>query len=240
VGYLPEHHRLPRYLTGAQVLDYFAALCRVDRATRRRRTSELLDIVGMSDWGDKRVGTYSKGMQQRIGLAQALINDPELIILDEPTDGVDPVGRRDIREVLRVLKDQGKTIFINSHLLSELEMVCQRVAILDHGEILKQGTVAELTADSQRYEIVVQAAPLAWFAEIARAQALQLADGRTQLTLPAMTAADVQPIIDRLRRDGVVIESVKHVRESLEDLFMRAIGDSESNTPFVPAEVINT
>jgi len=239
VGYLPEHHRLPGYLTGAQVLDYFGALSRVNRATRRRRTSELLDIVGMSDWGDKRIGTYSKGMQQRIGLAQALVNDPELIILDEPTDGVDPVGRRDIREVLRTLQGQGKTVFINSHLLSELEMVCQRVAILDHGEILKQGTVAELTADSQRYEIVIQAAPLAWFEDIARAQAQQLEGGRTQLTLPAMTASDLQPIIDRLRRDDVVIESVQHVRESLEDLFMRAIGDSEGDTPFVPADVIS-
>jgi ABC-2 type transport system ATP-binding protein len=235
VGYLPENHRLPHYLTGAQALDYFAALSGVDRTTRRRRTAELLETVSMSDWGNKRVGTYSKGMQQRIGLAQALMNDPELIILDEPSDGVDPVGRRDIREVLRMLQNQGKTIFINSHLLSELEMVCQRVAILDHGKILKQGTIDELTDESLRYEIVIQAAPPGWFAEVARAQSQQLEDGRSQLKLPAAAAADVQPIIDRLRQDGIVIESVQHVRESLEDLFMRSVVDTE----IVQAELID-
>ena len=114
-------------------------------------------------------------------------------------------------------------------------MVCQRVAILDQGKILKQGTIAELTDESLRYEIMIQAAPPGWFAEVARAQSLQLADGRSQLKLPAAAAADVQPIIDRLRQDGIVIESVQHVRESLEDLFMRSVGDTE----IVRAELID-
>src|SRR5215213_10129516 len=100
VGYLPENHRFPRYLTGRQILDLFGALAKVDRPTRKRRAAELLDVVGMTAAADRKISTYSKGMAQRIGLAQALVNDPELILLDEPTDGVDPVGRRDIRDVL--------------------------------------------------------------------------------------------------------------------------------------------
>ena len=136
VGYLPEHHRMPRYLSGAQILDFYGSLCGVPRETRRSRAARLLELVGMSDWAKKKISSYSKGMQQRIGLAQALMNDPELIVLDEPTDGVDPIGRREIRDVLVDLRRQGKTIFLNSHLLSELEMVCDRVAILVQGEVV--------------------------------------------------------------------------------------------------------
>src|SRR5436190_3963271 len=127
VGYLPEHHRFPEYLTGAQVLDFYGALAKVPRKERRQRSAKLLDMVGMTAWGTKRVRGYSKGMRQRVGIAQALMNDPDLVVLDEPTDGVDPVGRRDIRAICSQLRDEGRTVFINSHLLSELEMVCDRV-----------------------------------------------------------------------------------------------------------------
>jgi len=153
VGYLPEHHRFPEYLTGRQVVDHFGALAGVPRRDRAARIPGLLDLVGMGQWGGKRVRQYSKGMRQRIGIAQALVNNPDLVLLDEPTDGVDPVGRRDIREILLRLKSEGKTVFVNSHLLSELEMVCDRVAILVQGLVSAQGTLDELTKDQQRYEI---------------------------------------------------------------------------------------
>jgi ABC-2 type transport system ATP-binding protein len=153
VGYLPEHHQFAGYLTGAQVVDFYGAMTGVPRRQRRKRTGELLDLVGMTAWATKRVRGYSKGMRQRIGIAQALVNDPELVMLDEPTDGVDPVGRRDIRAILTRLRDEGKTVFLNSHLLSELEMVCDRVAILVQGVVSAQGTIDELTRDKQRYEI---------------------------------------------------------------------------------------
>ncbi len=156
VGYLPENHRFPLYLTGRQALEYYAALAKVDRRTRRRRATELLELVGMKDWARAKVGTYSKGMQQRIGLAQALMNDPELIVLDEPTDGLDPVGRRETRELLLRLRNQGKTVFLNSHLLGEVERVCDRVAILVGGEVVRQGTVEDLTARGRHYEIELQ------------------------------------------------------------------------------------
>ncbi|MCK6476890.1 MAG: ABC transporter ATP-binding protein [Phycisphaerales bacterium] len=132
VGYLPEHHRFPEYLTGRQVIEFYGAMAEVPRRERRRRSVELLELVGMKEWGDTKVKGYSKGMRQRVGIAQALVNDPELVVLDEPTDGVDPVGRRDIRAILSRLREQGRTVFLNSHLLSELEMVCDRVAILVH------------------------------------------------------------------------------------------------------------
>src|SRR3954470_7311203 len=123
VGYLPEQHRFPKYLTGRQTLEFFGALAKVDRPTARKRAGELLATVGMSDWADKKIATYSKGMMQRIGIGQALMSNPDLVVLDEPTDGVDPVGRRDIRDVLGRLREQGKTVFVNSHLLQELEMI---------------------------------------------------------------------------------------------------------------------
>ena len=158
VGYLPEHHRFPRYLTGRQTLEFFGALSGVDRSTRKRRAAELVETVGMTSWADRKVGEYSKGMMQRIGLAQALINDPDLVLLDEPTDGVDPVGRRDIRDVLMRMKSLGKTVFINSHLLSELEMICDRVAILVGGKVATAGTHRRTErAAKQRYEIEVDA-----------------------------------------------------------------------------------
>jgi ABC-2 type transport system ATP-binding protein len=156
VGYLPEHHRFPRYLTGRQTLEFFAALSNADRPTRKRRAAELLETVGMTTWADAKVATYSKGMMQRIGVANALVNDPELVILDEPTDGVDPVGRREIRDVLLALRGQGKTVFVNSHLLSELEMISDRVAILVAGRVVRQGTLDELTRESQCFSIDIE------------------------------------------------------------------------------------
>lgn len=156
IGYLPENHRFPRYLTGRQTLDFFSALSGAPRAWRRSRIDELLDIVGMTAWADMKVGQYSKGMMQRVGIAQALAANPELVVLDEPTDGVDPVGRRDIRDVLLRLKGEGKTVFINSHLLSELEMICGRVAIMVGGQVAREGTLEELAVNRKFYELEVE------------------------------------------------------------------------------------
>lgn len=156
IGYLPEHHRFPEYLSGRQVLEYFAALSLVSRRERKQRASELLDLVGMTRWEHMKVRKYSKGMRQRIGVAQALMMNPDLVILDEPTDGVDPVGRRDIRNILLEQRRLGKAVFVNSHLLSELEVVSDRCAIMVQGKVWAQGTVDELTSDGIRYEIQVR------------------------------------------------------------------------------------
>jgi ABC-2 type transport system ATP-binding protein len=169
VGYLPENHSFPPYFTGQQALEFYAAMAKVDRPTRRRRATELLRMVGMSGWAKARAGTYSKGMQQRVGLAQALVNDPQLVVLDEPTDGLDPVGRREVREVLRRLRHEGKTIFLNSHLLSEVEQVCDRVAILVEGALVRQGTLEDLTARGRYYEIELHDASAEGLREAIRA-----------------------------------------------------------------------
>ncbi len=155
VGYLPEHHKFPEYLTGRQVLEFYGALAGVPRALRNKRADELMELVGLAEWQKTKVKQYSKGMRQRCGIAQALMADPELVILDEPTDGVDPVGRRDIRNVLLEAKRRGKSVVVNSHLLSELEMVSDRVAIMVQGRVVSQGTIEDLTRYGRRYEIEV-------------------------------------------------------------------------------------
>jgi ABC-2 type transport system ATP-binding protein len=236
VGFLPEHLRFPRYLTGRQALDFYGALAKVDRRSRRQRAAELLKTVGMTDWADKKVSSYSKGMMQRIGLAQTLINDPDLVVLDEPTDGVDPVGRREIRDVLLQLRNRGKTVFLNSHLLSELEMVCDRVAILVQGSVSMQGSLDELTRESRRYEITIEG-PAPGPGLAASEASLRVeppVNGQTKLVLRSAEPADAQPIIDRLRQRGHTIIAVKPVRENLEDLFMRAVTDPETGKTLAP------
>jgi len=198
VGYLPEHHRFPLYLTGRQALEFYAALARVDRHTRRKRATELLATVGMIDWADKKISSYSKGMMQRVGLAQALMNKPELILLDEPTDGVDPVGRREIRDLMIQLRKEGTTIFINSHLLSELEMVCDRVAILVQGRVVRQGRIDDLTADSRRYEIVIDSAAPPWAARQSDLRVEAGADGRSTLVCKGVEASSINDLAARI------------------------------------------
>ncbi len=146
VGYLPESHRIPAHHTGNTALEYYGALSGLSSSQIRRRRPELLRTVGLAEWGRAPVKSFSKGMLQRLGLAQALMHDPEMLILDEPTDGVDPVGRKEMRTLLQRLKAEGKTIFINSHLLQEIELVCDRVVILVRGEVQRAGAIQELTA----------------------------------------------------------------------------------------------
>jgi ABC-2 type transport system ATP-binding protein len=237
VGYLPENHRFPRYLTGRQTLDLFGAMAKVPRAARRSRTDELLETVGMKDWADRKVATYSKGMMQRVGLAQALVNDPDLVLLDEPTDGVDPVGRREIRDVLVGLRGRGKTVFINSHMLSELEMVCDRVSILVGGAVARQGTIDELAITKQYYAIELAEVPAPAVIGSVRAAVrdglnMELVDRTIQLA--TAEPADVQPAIDVLRDAGVMIKRIAPVRPSLEDLFLDAVREQFSGTGPVP------
>jgi ABC-2 type transport system ATP-binding protein len=158
IGYLPENHRFPTYFTGAGMLDFYSALSGVEPATRKQRIPELLELVGLKDWAQVRIKKYSKGMLQRLGLAQALIHRPQLLLLDEPTDGVDPVGRRDIRRILDTLTGTGVTVFLNSHLLSEVESFCDYVAILKRGRLVLEGQMSSLL-DRSGYLITVSNLP---------------------------------------------------------------------------------
>ena len=144
VGYLPENFRVPRHLTANTALEYYGGLSGLSRSEVRRRAPSCWSMVGIADRAKDSVATYSKGMLQRLGLAQAMLHDPDMLILDEPTDGLDPLARSQVRGYLAELKKRGKTIFLNSHLLQEVELVCDRVAILHQGESKKVGDVNDL------------------------------------------------------------------------------------------------
>lgn len=233
VGYLPEHARFPEYLKGGEVIRYVAGLGGVTKANAIKRSQELLEVVGMQDWAGRKMGSYSKGMKQRIGLAQALVNDPEIVFLDEPTDGVDPKGRMEMRAVLKRMKDEGRTVFVNSHLLGELEMICDSVAIMDQGEIIRQGTIAELTEKTRRYEIRVQAALDYELLEKLKQHGVEN-EGEV-LAIYEQDAEKVQPVIDILRGQGVTIISMSEERQSLEELFMETVGDHGPGAAMPPS-----
>lgn len=255
VGYLPEHHRFPDYLTGRQVVEFYGAMAGVGRRDRKQRAAQLLEFVGMGRWADTRVRGYSKGMRQRVGIAQTLVNKPDLVIWDEPTDGVDPVGRRDIREMSLELKRQGTAVMLNSHLLSELEMVCDRVAILVQGRVSSQGTIDDLTVHRQGYEIevgsgdsnidtAIRGALSTWLApgELSGTLAggekltvnLNAAHAPAQLKVNSADAVVVQPLLDAIRAARLTIRSVKPIRPSLEDLFLEAVTDPLTGQTLAP------
>lgn len=221
-GYLPEDHRFPEYHTGASALDFYGALSEMPRRDRRRRIPELLSRMGLSDAAGRKIRTYSKGMKQRLGLAQALLHDPDVLFLDEPTDGVDVVGRIQIRDLLLELKGRGKTIFLNSHLLSEVERLCDRVGILEEGRLVREGTVEELTRTRNLFAIKTEG-PVESALDSLRKLApdVQRNPDGVELSLP--DPKDLDRAIDLLRAAGVGVRGVTEKKFSLEDVFREAI-----------------
>jgi ABC-2 type transport system ATP-binding protein len=224
VGYLPENHRIPRHHTANSALEYYGSLSGMPAGEIRSRRPELLELVGLKDWGRSSVRKFSKGMLQRLGLAQALMHNPELLILDEPTDGVDPVGRSEMRGLLQRLKSEGKTIFINSHLLQEIELVCDRVGILVQGELRREGLVAEIT---RRRETEIELSLVGSEAAIREALGLQqiasmkpLGENRFRIVLQLPDQAAVDQSIDGLRAGGISIEELVRRRDTLEEAFL--------------------
>jgi len=226
VGYLPEGHRFPGYLTARQTLSIFGRMSGMDTAAIRRRAPELLERVRLSDWADVRVKKFSKGMTQRLGLAAALVHDPDVLLLDEPTDGVDPVGRREIRDLLQEQAARGKAILLNSHLLSEIERTCDRVAVLRSGKVVAQGRIDELTASKSRYRLVatgVDDALLSAFRETGAS--VERVNGHFDLT--ARDVDHLNALVDRLRAAGAKLEELAPMRSSLEDVFVGLVGEGE-------------
>lgn len=220
VGYLPENHRFPTYFTGRGMLDFYAALSGLAGSERTRRIPEMLELVGLKDWGNVRIKKYSKGMLQRLGLAQALIHRPQLLILDEPTDGVDPVGRRHIRDILNGLLGTGVSIFINSHLLSEVESFCDYVAILNRGELVLEGKMSALLA-GRGYRVTVTQAPEQVLTKIRKlGAAIVPIEQATEIQVT--TREQANEVIDLVRAAGGLIENVSASSSSLEDVFIRA------------------
>ena len=226
VGYLPEDHRFPDYHTGASLLDFYGALLEVPPAERRQRTAEVLDLVGIKGRMHYKIRTYSKGMKQRLGLAQAMFHDPEVIFLDEPTDGVDPVGRREIRAVMQQLKEEGKTIFLNSHLLGEVELICDRVAILQKGEVIREGTVAELTLQHNQFLIGLASGQTFPREEVQKHGYLVHPNGELW-EVGLRDGQSIDPVVDLLRGRGLSIRHMVEKRQTLEDLFVETVEAAE-------------
>ena len=166
VGFLPENPYFYKFLTGEETLRFFGKLCRLNGSRLKDRVRELLELVGLTNARDQRLRTYSKGMLQRIGLAQALINEPELVVLDEPTAGVDPAGSRDIRNIIVDLKQRGVTVLLSSHLLGQVQEICDRIGILARGALVREGGLEELLAIENRSELILENASEALVNEI--------------------------------------------------------------------------
>lgn len=196
VGYLPESPYFYRHLSGTELVRFYARLCGLRGAGLTRRVAEVLALVGLADASERRVATYSKGMLQRLGLAQALVHDPRLLILDEPTAGVDPVGAAAISELILALKRQGKTVLITSHLLGQIEDICDRVAILDRGRLIVEGAVRDLVGRADRQALVVEPLP----------------------------AAEIEELRAWLAARGRVLESVETPRARLDRIFVERVG----------------
>lgn len=225
VGFLPENHRFPGFLTATQTLQVYGRLADLAAEPRDARTSTLLERVGLGEQADTKVKTFSKGMLQRLGLAQALLNTPDLLFLDEPTSGVDPVGRRGMRDLVLELSEEGVTVFLNSHLLSEVEKVCTQVAILQEGDIVRTGRVEELTAADGGYDLVATPIPdsVLHSLPLEPAPDTRPASSLTQYRLHADDRADLNAVLDQLRTHDVEVESITPLRRSLEDYFVDVV-----------------
>jgi ABC-2 type transport system ATP-binding protein len=227
VGYLPEDLSFPRYQTARTALEYYGRLSGLSFHDIGVRRDRLLDAVGLAGRDRESLKRYSKGMLQRLGLAQALLHEPRVLILDEPTDGLDPVGRSQVRNLLQQLRNEGRTVFLNSHLLQEVELVCDRVAIIDNGQLRFEGTIDQLTPDQDK-ELQLH---LVGSEPAIRASL----DGHTvekwepvgseqiRVVVPVSSQADSDRLVDSLRRQNVSIASLTWRRKTLEDAFLELV-----------------
>jgi ABC-2 type transport system ATP-binding protein len=230
IGYLPENPYFYDYLSGRELLEYTAALFGLAKPLARRRAAKLLEQVGLDgERADRQLRKYSKGMLQRIGIAQALVNDPEVVFMDEPMSGLDPIGRREIRDLLLALRCQNKTVFFSSHILSDVETLCDRAAIMTGGKLLRCGTVQELTMqDETTLEIVTAGADLEAFnarrQDIASLQSVTPTPNGMQVVIS--DEADAERAIALIRQCNGHLISINPKRRSLEDIF----AGTESNS----------
>ncbi len=223
MGFLPEHFRFQEWLSAQEFLELHGRLYGMEAHDLRRRIDELLERVGLSEFRGKYLRTFSKGMLQRIGLAQALLNRPRLVFLDEPTSGLDPVGRRLVRDIIRELREQGTSVFLNSHLLSEIEVTCERVAFIRHGEVIRTLELSSL--DRGQINVVIRAARLSpeicpglsrWAKDVA-------VDGDT-IRMTLFSEASMPEITRYLVAQGAEVFAINPQRASLEEIFIETVG----------------
>ncbi len=222
VGFLPEHFSFPRWLTASELLQVHGRLLGMSRADRAERVPALLERVGLAGRGGDRIGTFSKGMLQRVGLAQAILGRPDVVFLDEPTSGLDPLGRRDVRDIIRELRADGMTVFLNSHLLSEVEVTCDHLIMVKSGRVVRSGTLAELTGGE--VEVEVRAAGLTSEALAEMASLGKLTELEAERFRLGLEDEEILPeLVDRLVAAGARVYEVSPHRPSLEEVFLRVM-----------------
>jgi ABC-2 type transport system ATP-binding protein len=232
IGFLPEQPYFYDYLTASELLDYYAQLSGVPAGARKRRIDAVLSRVGLPETGRTQLRKFSKGMLQRVGIAQAIIHDPKLVFLDEPMSGLDPVGRREVRDLIQSLKDEGKTVFFSTHILSDAESLCDRVAVLNHGELRGVGVVQDLLARFTGKVEVIWDGPAALMGMRALGCDCHSTGETTRAVLPQES---LDAAIDTIRRAHGRLISVTPVRASLEDYFIEKLAAAP---PAERAEVI--
>ncbi len=231
-GYLPENIRLPRYLTGEQCLYHFAGVSGLSAGKIKNRVDDLIKRVGMQEAKHRKTATYSKGMSQRIGLATALVTDPEIIFLDEPTDGLDPVGRRDVRVLLKELCAQGKSVVINSHLLHELELICDRVAVMQKGKLLTVKKTEELTIQSEAVQFQVTSISDEDFQKLQKKfhkvhLELEHESKFDKISLQSDSQSVLDLFVDALREKNISIIQLQRSQMTLEEAFLHLVTKKE-------------
>ena len=227
LGFLPEKFQFHDFLTAEEFLDLHGRLYGMGAKQRRVRIGETLEIVGLSARRKNRIREFSKGMQQRVGLAQAILNDPDLVILDEPTSALDPLGRREVREIVTHLKNQGKTVMLNSHLLSEIEMTCDQVAILKAGQIVRQGKIDDLLAAPSTVQMRIGNQTPGLVKALESLSRTVGVDGE-QVTATIADEAAIPDLVAAVVKEGGRLMSLIPMRESLEDLFIRVVESKEA------------
>ncbi|PSL36318.1 ABC-2 type transport system ATP-binding protein [Planomicrobium soli] len=230
VGYLPELFRYPNWMTGKQLLESHADLCKIPARQQNKRIQEVVDLVGMTGREKGKISGFSKGMSQRIGIACAILNDPKVIFLDEPTSALDPIGRKDVRDLMAYLRDQGKTVFLNSHLLHEVESLCNYVSIVHQGEMIAQGPWRELMMTEARVEIVTAGSIAAPFpAFVTSYQKGKEQEGRMRWVLELENETDIPKILHYLSSKQIDVFEVKPNTPHLEDVFLHWVNQKKES-----------
>lgn len=222
IGYLPELFKYQEWMTGLDLLSFHASLYKLDKKTTSMKIQEVLETVNLKGAENSKIGTYSKGMQQRIGIASALLSDPQLLFLDEPTSALDPIGRKEVRDIMLELKNRGKTVFLNSHLLSEVEMICDSVAIISKGTIIKQGTMDDLLQGHTVLEIHAEDVTNDIISKLEKIDDDVIFDGKT-IKMHVKENQEIHEAASLIIAGGGKLYSVIPHRNSLEELFIKLV-----------------
>ena len=227
IGYLPEMFRFPGWMTGAELLELHGRLLELRRPHRREMAAHVLELTGLTKAADRKIATYSKGMQQRIGIAQAILGRPQVLFLDEPTSALDPVGRAHVRKLLQLLAAEGTTVFLNSHLLTDVERICQRVAIVNHGRVVREGTMADLSGSMSLLARVDTLPPGLLDELAARFGKVTCDNGAPEFRIELASDDLVPAVAEFLVAGGRKLFELRPVSGSLEEAFLDIIGEAD-------------